>query len=93
MNVTQIIVCEMQGHSRFEVAELLGKPIRKPSERPHLHPLGEILLLHIGGRNPARVRASNNFPFLQSSQQKGALQTIAMGFGKNALTLTFSPPN
>jgi hypothetical protein len=42
---------EMQGCCRFQVSSFLREPICQSGKSPHLDPHGEIVALHIGGRD------------------------------------------
>src|SRR6185312_14307073 len=54
MNAAKVVVRKVQSDSGFEVFELLGKPIRKSRQSPHIHPHREVLALHIAGGDVLR---------------------------------------
>src|ERR1035438_5499273 len=55
MHATEIIVCEMQSTSRFQVPKFLRESVRQARESPHLHPHGEVLALDMRGTDASRI--------------------------------------
>jgi hypothetical protein len=64
MNTAEVVIREVQGDSGFQVAELTRESVREPGQPPKLHSHGQILSLHVAGRNVLRVGiAAANFGY------------------------------
>jgi hypothetical protein len=51
MNAAEIVIGEVQGNRGFQVRQLFAERIREPRKTPHRHPHGQVLPLHVAGRN------------------------------------------
>src|SRR2546422_633193 len=58
MNTAEVVIREVQGDGGFQVIHLARESVREPSQPPELHSHGQVLPLHIAGRDMLRVGIS-----------------------------------
>ena len=56
MWAAEVVVHVVQAHRVRQVLDLLGEPVGEPREAAHSHPHGEVLTLHVAGRDVCAIR-------------------------------------
>lgn len=69
----EIIMAEMQAHSRLHILDLLAKGVCKPREAAHLHTHGQVLALNKRGRNMTALRFTGNGSACRRNHLRGGL--------------------
>ena len=87
VNSTEIIPCEMQADSGFQMRQLFAESIREPRETAQLHSHRQVLTLNKTSRNVIRVRvASANLEYNPRNAWWGVPR-----FGRVELPVVASP--
>ena len=77
----EVVMREVKRHGGAKVLHLLGERIRQPREPPHAHAHGEVLPLHVAGRDVRGIGTAHDGRHLHARHMGRAVPSGSDWFG------------